>query len=229
MPAKPLPVYEHLALVPFGIAEAAMAAGMPVARLAARIKEGRVPSYAKHAVGSGRRRRFSLTEIYGLRIIETLTTSIGMPVADATAILDALRGADLAPDLAVFQTRYGFAPHEWPKEWRWRDLTRPYIFAARRRGDGVWDVRELRLEETLADNLFAIGGKADERMIARRPTVREIMEHREPDQTPGPPMGLAVFNLTRELVAVDVALAAELGLQDAALAEQFGLQAEGSD
>jgi hypothetical protein len=31
------------------------------------------------------------------------------------------------------------------------------------------------------------------------------------------------------LVAVDVALAAELGLQDAALAEQFGLQAEGSD
>jgi hypothetical protein len=209
MPANPIPPYEHLALESFGIAEAAMAAGMPASRLSVRIKEGRVPSYSKLPVGKGRRRRFSLVEIYGLRIIETLATSIGMPVADATAILDALRGADLAPDLAAFQTRYGVAPHEWPKEWRWRDLTRPYIFAARRRGDGVWDVRELRLGETRADLLSAIGVDDDECAIERLPA----WEGRPRVKLSDLPMGLAVFNLTRELVAVDVALAAQLGLQ----------------
>jgi len=199
-------VVRRLALHRFTATQAATAAGLPATRLAVRINEGRVPSFPAYpgavVLGRGARRSFGLPEVYVLRLVEAHATGAGIDVGEAFAIVDSLRGVPLRdavdPD---FETPLGWAPQEWPAEWLRRDLTNPVYFVAVKVPGLGWRTRFLHAEMTIGDAL-ALAGTAERRMDPQLPRHLEALIASDMA-----PMGALIINLTRELVAVDAALA----------------------
>lgn len=189
----------------FSTVEAAAAIGSPVARLAQRIKEGRVPTFAGHprdrAPGRGRSRSFSLVEVYALRVVEELSGGDGgIDVASATAILDRLRGAHVQtePD---FEQHLGWHPQTWPGEWLNRDLSAPAYIVAVLIPEIGWRAKYARAGDTIETILNRFDGRPEWRLDPLRPA-----DQSEVLGAALPPMRMHLCNLTRALVAVDAVL-----------------------
>lgn len=189
----------------FSTVETAAAIGSPVARLAQRIKEGRVPSFAGHprdrAPGRGRTRSFSLVEVYALRVVEELSGGDGgIDVASANTILDLLRGAHVM-DVPQFEQHLGWHPQTWPSQWLGRDLAAPvYVVAALVPTLG-WRATYAYPGDTLADILNRFDGRPEWRLSPLDARAQEFV-----DGAPMPPTRMVLINLTRALAAVDAAL-----------------------
>lgn len=203
-------IVHQLALHRFTATDAARAAGLPASRLAVRINEGRVPTFPAYpgatVLGRGARRTFGLPEVYVLRVVEALASGTGIDVAAAFTIVDRLRGVGLAevttpPHVPDFETPLGWAPQEWPSAWQSRDLTQPFYVVAAKVPVLGWRARYAGPEMSLADALN-LGGTDENR-------IGPLLPHHVDGLDAGnmPPMGACIINLTRELVAVDAALA----------------------
>ncbi len=197
----------RLALHRFTATHAARAAGLPATRLAVRINEGRVPTFPVYpgavVIGRGARRTFGLPEIYVLRLVEALASGAGIEVAEAFAVVDRLRGVHLhdavEPD---FETRLAWAPQEWPGTWLHRDMSDPvYVLAANVPGIG-WRAGIMKSDVPLAEALRTLPGAIEKTLSPLTPRHVQGLAAAEM-----PPMGAIIINLTRELVAVDAALA----------------------
>jgi len=183
------------------------------------MKEGRLPQFAPSpgptVIGAGARRTFGLTEVYVLRLVEALATGAGLDVSSATAIVDDLRGVELVkqarnvsdvepiPVAATFEGRVGWAPQTWPEEWRHRDLSDPYFRVAKRTAALGWRAHLARQGEALADVLFRLPRPEAEDVTMSAATLADC----EAADVAIAPAGVVLINMTRELVAVDAALA----------------------
>ncbi len=219
MPMSKVPEVVHeLSLHRFSSVETAAAAGLPASRLATRINEGRVPTFAAYphgkTLGRGSRRTFGLTEVYALRVVEALASGIGIDVAGATAILDELRGVEMLknssdiagllpiPMHAEFEGPVDWSPQEWRPEWQNRDLAKPvFVIAARLPGMG-WRARYVAPDDSIADALAFLPGTLERKLS---PLQAGHIDEVSPEAMQ--PLGAVLINLTRELVAVDAALA----------------------
>jgi len=198
-------VLHELCALRFSTVETASAIGAPVARLAQRIKEGRVPEFAspaRHAApGRGRARSFSLVEVYALRVIEELSGGEGgIEVASAIAILDRIRGVGLGvePD---FEHHLGWHPQSWPAEWLGRDMAAPVYIVGAFVPEIGWRAWYAYPGDTLETILNRLPGRPEWRLEPMRPNaVAEI------EGAALPPMRVTVVNLTRALVSVDAVL-----------------------
>jgi hypothetical protein len=201
-------IVERLAKHRFSAAAAALAAGMPPARLATRLKEGRVPTFVaapdRAVIGTGGRRTYGLSEIYALRLIEAFASGVGIDVASATAIVDDLRGVGVPQAAPVFSHPQDWWPGEWPEHWLCRDLAAPLFVAAIRTKALGWRAILTGPAVELGHLLIRFPKPPCEALMPAADDMLDCIEGGEVV----PPMGLGLVNMTRELAAVDHALGA---------------------
>jgi hypothetical protein len=208
---------KRLSLLTYTTKETALAAGIAPAKLQQRIKENRLPDLARPGVGSGNRRGFGLLDIYVLRLMEALTGGLGVPLADAMAIIDDIRGVNVVNEqnrlpplsgvnplgpLEADLSGRNYYPPFWPAEWQNRDITKPifliatHVLSHSQTGGPGWATVWARDHVALYDALNALP----------HPPRESLLRMSLDDGTPRPVAALVV-NVTRELVAVDNALA----------------------
>lgn len=180
----------------YGTADALLATGTPDSRFKMRLKDGRLPISAAEHHGTGNRRRYHLSDVYVLRLVEVLSGPHRHEVSDAVEIVRQIAGHDLAltlnarnldgspvaPDgLSALRILREVPPEEWPEEWRSRDLSTPWWVAARHYAHG-WRAETSR-------------------------SVDKALRRLPRPETPATGGSVAVvFNLTAELAHVDAVL-----------------------